>query len=88
MTEGEIARRRVLGYPPFGALAELTGEDAALRIAVDALPALDVRAFGPSDGRVLVHATDWEPLASALHAVLPAARALGRIRVAVDPPRV
>ena len=60
VTEGEIARRRVLGYPPFGALAELTGEDAALRVAVERCRRSTCRAFGPSDGRVLVHATDWE----------------------------
>jgi primosomal protein N' (replication factor Y) len=88
VTEGEIARRRVLGYPPFGALAELGGDDAALRVAAGELQSLAVRAYGPSDGRVLVHAGDWDALADALHRVLPAARAGGRVRVAVDPPRV
>ena len=80
---------QALGYPPFGALAELTGDDAALRIAVDALPALDVRAFGPSDGRVLVHAPDWERARVARCTPCCRRRApLGRLRVAVDPPRV
>jgi primosomal protein N' len=88
VTEGEIARRRALGYPPFGALAELSGDDAALRVAAAELQSLAVRAYGPSDGRVLVHAGDWDALADALHRALPAARAGGRVRVAVDPPRV
>jgi primosomal protein N' (replication factor Y) len=88
VTEGEIARRRALRYPPFGALAELTGGDAALARAAADLSSLEVRAFGPSEGRVLVQATDADVLAHALAAGLPAARALGRVRVAVDPPRV
>jgi primosomal protein N' (replication factor Y) (superfamily II helicase) len=91
VSDGEIARRRALGFPPFGALAELTGDDSALRTAVDALGTLgmlDVRALGPSDGRVLVQAPDWDALADALHAATPAARAAGRLRTAVDPPRV
>jgi hypothetical protein len=37
---------------------------------------------------VLVHAPDVETLAEALHAALPVARALGRVRTVVDPPRV
>jgi len=88
VTEGEIARRRVLGYPPFGALAELSGDDAALQVAAGELQSLGVRAYGPSDGRLLVQTTDSDALADALHRVLPGVRAGGRVRVAVDPPRV
>jgi primosomal protein N' (replication factor Y) len=88
VTEAEAARRRALGYPPFGALAELTGDDDALAVAVTELSRLDVRALGPSEGRVLVHANDDDALAAALHGALPLVRASGRVRVAVDPPRV
>jgi primosomal protein N' (replication factor Y) len=88
VTEAEIARRRALGYPPFGALAELTGDDDALALAAVELSRLDVRALGPSDGRVLVQAGDDDALANALQAALPPVRASGRVRVAVDPPRV
>jgi primosomal protein N' (replication factor Y) len=84
----EAALRRATGAPPFGALAELSGEDAPLRAAVDALGVLGVRVLGPNDGRVLVQAADDATLAAALHDALPTARAAGRIRVAVDPPRV
>ncbi len=49
---------------------------------------LPVRALGPSDGRVLVQSGTWDELSAALHATLPAARAAGRLRVVVDPPRV
>jgi primosomal protein N' (replication factor Y) len=88
VTEAETSRRRALAYPPFGALAELTGDEEALMLAVAELSRLDVRALGPSDGRVLVHAGDDDSLARALHTALPHIRAAGRVRVAVDPPRV
>jgi primosomal protein N' (replication factor Y) len=89
----ELDDRRMLGYPPYGALAELTGDDDALVAVAEALRALDVQAvavtvFGPSDGRVLVHSGEWGQLADALELALPAGRSLGRVRAAVDPPRV
>ena len=89
----EIEYRRTLAYPPFGALAELAGADDALAATIGALRALDVQAagvqvFGPADGRALVNAPDWDGLADALAACLPAGRAIGRVRAVVDPPRV
>jgi primosomal protein N' (replication factor Y) len=89
----EIEYRRTLAYPPFGALAELTGADDALAAAVEVLRGLDVQAeqvqvFGPTDGRALVHAPDSEVLATALTRGIPAGRAVGRVRAVVDPPRV
>ena len=85
--------RRTLGYPPFGALAELSGDDVPLAASVDALRALDVQStgvqvFGPDDHRALVTAPSWDALADALARGLPAGRALGRVRAAVDPPRI
>ena len=56
--------------------------------ALAALDALRSSALGPSDGRVLVQSGTWDELSAALHATLPAARAAGRLRVVVDPPRV
>ncbi|MCU1426959.1 MAG: replication restart helicase PriA [Actinomycetia bacterium] len=97
VVEGERARRRVLALPPFVALAELSGDAAVLGIALDALRTLDhqaagVVALGPLAGtkeaRALVRAPDADTLADALAATLPAARAHGRIRAVVDPPRV
>ncbi len=97
VVEGEMARRRALSLPPFAALAELSGERDAVGAALDGLRALEhqaagVVALGPLGGttgaRGLVRAPAAESLAAALAAVLPAARAQGRIRVAVDPPRV
>jgi primosomal protein N' (replication factor Y) len=88
VVDTETEYRRTLGYPPFGALAELSGEDDPLRAAVDALHVLGVQVFGPTDGRALVHAADWDALADALGPAVAAGRAAGRLRAAVDPPRV
>lgn len=88
VAEREAARRRALGYPPFGGLAELSGDEPAVAAAVEALGGAGVRVLGPSDGRALVLAPGPDVLADALAAALPAGRAAGRVRVAVDPPRV
>lgn len=90
VADAEIEYRRTLGYPPFGALAELAATDEALQATINALRALgpDTQVFGPADGRALVHASDWNALSSALAASLPAGRAISRVRAVVDPPRV
>jgi primosomal protein N' (replication factor Y) (superfamily II helicase) len=85
--------REMLGYPPFGALAELSGDGEPLDATLEALHALDfaatgIQVFGPHEERALVHAPDWEPLANALQRCLPVGRALGRVRAVVDPARV
>jgi len=84
----EAETRRILGYPPFGALAELQGDDEPIAVAVAAASGLGLRVFGPDGGRALVHAADWEALGDALGPAVAAGRAVGRVRAAVDPPRV
>ena len=90
----ETARRRTLGFPPFGGLAELSGAEAAV---VDASSTSRRRrgstasqVFGPSPaGRTLVLAPSAQALADVFARVdLVPARAHGRLRVAVDPPRI
>jgi primosomal protein N' (replication factor Y) len=89
VTDAESARRDVLGFPPFGAVAELSGDDAAVGAAVDAVDGfMAIRVVGPTDGRALVIAPDAAMLADALAVARAAARAIGRVRIAVDPPRV
>ncbi len=99
LLDGEAARRRTLGFPPFGGLAELSGPEPAVATACTALRedgaagARDGQAglhvLGPSGGRALVQAPSAAALADALAAVdFAPARALGRLRVAVEPPRV
>jgi len=84
----EAETRRILGYPPFGALAELQGDDAPIAVAAAAASGLGLRVFGPDGGRALVHAADWDALGDALGPAVAAGRAVGRVRAAVDPPRV
>ncbi|MFZ4585587.1 MAG: hypothetical protein ACOYNI_10225, partial [Acidimicrobiia bacterium] len=90
--EGETARLRVLGYPPFGGLAELSGSAAAVAVAAAAAGAAGAVVFGPiGDGersRALVSHRSSSLLANVLAGVVPAAKATGRVRVAVDPRRV
>jgi primosomal protein N' len=93
VTDAESERRRALGFPPFGALAEISGDDAAVLTAIDALRGLDIAAgsvqvLGPTDGRALVVAPTASALADALAVAHDASRGAGRVRIAVDPPRV
>jgi primosomal protein N' (replication factor Y) len=93
IAELERARRRALGFPPFGGLAELSGVAAAVDAAATALGAdPSVSVLGPDrkgeSARALVRADDPEALADALATAIPPARALGRLHVEVDPTRI
>jgi primosomal protein N' (replication factor Y) len=91
VADAERARRRVLGWPPFGGVAELSGAPAAVAAAAAALS--DTRiitVLGPVDDgtRALVRATSVPELCDALAApAVDAAHGLGRLRVDVDPRR-
>ena len=85
----ETAVRAATGFPPFGGLAEVSGAGAAVTVATDALRGLDLDVLARADGPVLVRAPSADALADRLAATdLAPARAEGRLRVAVDPPRV
>ena len=88
--DAEIGQRRALAFPPFGGLAEISGEPSAVQSACDAL-AHDARLHiaGPATGRALLRAESVSTLCDAIAATdLTAARAAGRVRVDVDPLRV
>jgi primosomal protein N' (replication factor Y) len=91
VVHAEVERRRALGFPPFGAVAELSGEADAVRAALGAVPPR-LRVVGPSVRgtglAALVVAADADALADDLALAAPVGRAAGRLRIAVDPPRV
>jgi primosomal protein N' (replication factor Y) len=83
----ELARRKVLSFPPFGALAALDGTGAdELADDLRAHQAPDVHVLGPSKGRYLVQAPDAAALADILATMPRPPRS--RVRVEVDPPRL
>lgn len=85
----EESVRDATRFPPASALAELSGADAAVALAVDGARAAGLEVLGPTGGRALVRAPSIEVLCDGLARVdLAAARAAGRLRVSVDPPRV
>ncbi|HMF83047.1 MAG TPA: hypothetical protein VKI01_07210 [Acidimicrobiia bacterium] len=94
VADAERARRRVLGFPPFGGLAEVSGASEAVGVACAAIRAIrEVRVLGPvaagSSSRALVQAPSIDVLCDALAGVdLTPARERGRLRVDVDPLRV
>lgn len=99
VAEEEASRRRVLGHPPFGGLAELAGESVAVDAACAALRDLTVAAtgvsvLGPVDAgstgkRAMVRAPSAAALCAALaRPAVDAAHTLGRLRVDVDPRRI
>jgi primosomal protein N' (replication factor Y) (superfamily II helicase) len=84
LADEERPRRRAIGYPPFTALAAVSGPVADQFI--DQLGArLGVEVLGPADGRWLLRAADHATLCDALAAT---PRPPGRLRVEVDPLRI
>jgi primosomal protein N' (replication factor Y) (superfamily II helicase) len=84
----ELERRRLLRYPPLGALATVSGEGGAsfvARLVGEAGPPAGVEVAGPSDGQWLLRADHHGPLLDALAAT---PRPPGRVRIAVDPLRL
>jgi primosomal protein N' (replication factor Y) len=85
----EDALRRALAFPPYGAIAEVSGATEAVAVAADALRAASLTVVGGSAGRALVRAASTDALADGFaRADLGAARGAGRLRVSVYPPRV
>ncbi len=83
LVEDERARRRMLGLPPFGALAEISG--AGSDEFVGSLPECDLVIVAGDDNEYVVRSTDWMTLGSHLNqGVRPPG---SRLRIAVDPGR-
>jgi primosomal protein N' (replication factor Y) len=80
----ERTRRELLRYPPFAAVAVVSGVVAPGFMESFGRP-LGVDVLGPTDGQWLVRAATHEPLLDALAAT---PRPTGRLRVAIDPLRI
>jgi primosomal protein N' (replication factor Y) (superfamily II helicase) len=83
----EDDRRKALRWPPYAAMAEVSGAAAPVYIERLGNP-LGVEVRGPLDGRWLLRAPDHPTLCDALAAVERPPSSAGRLRVAVDPRRV
>jgi primosomal protein N' (replication factor Y) (superfamily II helicase) len=83
IVEGERERRRMLGLPPYGAYAEISGAGSDEYVAsLDPSPAVMVVGV---DDRYVARADDWMELGLVLGS---GERPVGsRLRIAVDPPR-
>jgi primosomal protein N' (replication factor Y) len=87
LAHAEADRRRTLRWPPYAALAEVSG--AAAESYIERLGApLGVEVRGPDDGRWLLRAPDHQLLCDALAGVERPPSSAGRLRIAVDPLRV
>ena len=92
--DAELARRRLLEFPPFGGLAEVSGASDAVDVACAALRAVEgLRVLGPTvTGQSARGSCKRRPPMSSVtpwpRVDLAPARARGRFRVEVDPLRV
>ena len=88
LATAERERRDLLGLPPFGALARVSGAMAPTFMArldeADGRTAPGVEVMGPRDDAWLVRAPDPDALATLLASV---DRPSGRLRIEVDPAR-
>jgi primosomal protein N' (replication factor Y) len=84
VADAERERRLLLGFPPFAALAEVSGAVAPAFVEALGSP-IGVQVAEQADGRWLLRAADHQLLCDALAAVK---RPAGRLRVEVDPLRV
>ena len=83
LAEVELARRESLRFPPFSALAAVSG--AGSSAVAEQLRGTDVELLGPDAGPFLVRATSSAALADALADV---DRPTERVRIEVDPLRI
>jgi len=83
LVEPERDRRRLLGLPPFAALAAISG--AGSDEVADGLRAIEGVQVGGADGAYTARAASWDSLGRAITSV-PRPKG-ARLRIEVDPPR-
>lgn len=82
--DGERSRRRLLGLPPYGALAVISGTGSS--DVAEQVRRRGVEIGGDGEERFLVRAPDWMTLGTALNAAARPSRS--RLRIEVDPARI
>lgn len=83
VSDAERKRRELLGYPPFTAMAVVSGAAAEAWVNAFGVPE-GVEVIGPSDGRWIIRARDHRVLCDSLARAI---RPPGRVRIEVDPLR-
>ena len=83
LVDGERDRRRMLGLPPFGAYAEISGAGSDEFVA--SIPREHGVVIVGGDGDYVARADDWMALGAAISAGERPAGA--RLRIAIDPSR-
>jgi primosomal protein N' (replication factor Y) len=84
LADREALRRNMLRFPPYAAVAVVSGASAPAFMASFGAP-VGVEVLGPTDGQWMLRSDAHEPLLDALAAT---ARPTGRLRIAVDPLRL
>lgn len=83
IVEHERAQRRMLGLPPYGAIAEIEGAGSDQFVA--SIPAVPGVTIAGAAGRYVARADDWMLLGATINDGIRPPGA--RLRIAVDPPR-
>jgi primosomal protein N' (replication factor Y) (superfamily II helicase) len=83
IVEHERAQRRMLGLPPYGALAEIGGVGSDEFVV--SIPPVDGVVIVGGSGEYVARAGDWMTLGEAINAGVRPPNS--RLRIAVDPPR-
>lgn len=84
VADAERDRRELLGFPPFSAMADV-GDQAGEAFVAAIPPGAGVEVQGPVDGAWRLRAVDHQVLCDGLARV---ERPPGRLRLAIDPPRI
>lgn len=84
LVDAERSRRRLLGLPPFGSIAQVSGQGATEFVA--SLQGIKGLQVGQSPDGFLIRGADREQLSDALWSGERGSNS--RLRIAIDPPRI
>jgi primosomal protein N' (replication factor Y) len=84
LADREAMRRQMLRFPPYAAVAVVSGASAPTFMGSFGAP-VGVEVLGPTDGEWMLRSDTHQPL---LDALVATPRPTGRLRIAVDPLRL